>query len=151
MLPRPNTHIPFPVFDSRLNLTSSPSPLKITAWHELLRSYPGDLPTALIGILESGALIGYEGPPQNIISKNHTTVSLAPSEITAKLQAGLAANRIAIFHSQHSSSQFISSPLGLVPKHDGGLRRIHDLSYPLGRSVNAHIPQDYQPDSGQSV
>jgi reverse transcriptase-like protein len=143
MLPRPNTDILFPVFDSSSNLSSSPSPLRVAAWRELLRSYPGDLPTALIGILESGALIGYEGPPQKIISKNHTTVNLAPSEITAKLQADLAANRIAIFPSQHPSSQLISSPLGLVPKHDGGLRRIHDLSYPLGRSVNAHIPQDY--------
>jgi hypothetical protein len=142
MLPRPDAHIPFPVFDGSSSLSSSPSPLKIATWREPLRSYPGDLPVALIGILESGALIGYEGPPQKIISKNHTTVNLAPSEITDKLQADLAAI-IAIFPSQHPTSQLISSPLELVPKHDGGLRRIHDLSYPLGRSVNAHIPQDY--------
>lgn len=27
-----------------------------------------------------------------------------------------------------------------MPKHDGGLRRIHHLSYPRGQSVNDHIP-----------
>ena len=31
----------------------TPSPLKIAIWRERLRSYPGDLPMALIGILES--------------------------------------------------------------------------------------------------
>jgi len=110
MLPRPNTSIPFPVFDGSSSLSSSPSPLKIAAWRELLRSYAGDLSAALIGILKFGALIGYEGPPQKTISKNHATVNLAPSEITAKLQADLAAHRIAISPAHHSYSQAISSP-----------------------------------------
>jgi hypothetical protein len=30
-----------------------------------------------------------------------------------------------------------------VPKHDGGQRRIHDLSYPRGKSVNDDIPAEY--------
>ena len=38
---------------------------------------------------------------------------------------------------------FISSPLGLVPKHDGGWRRIHHLSFPDRRSVNDNIPKNY--------
>ena len=33
----------------------------------------------------------------------------------------------------------ISSPLGLVPKHDGGWKKIYHLSYPIGCSVNDHI------------
>ena len=37
------------------------------------------------------------------------------------------------------TSHFVSSPLGLVPKHDGGWRRIHDLSHPAGSSVNDFI------------
>ena len=46
-------------------------------------------------------------------------------------------------------AHFISSPLGLVPKADGGWRRIHDLSYPRATakrtvtSVNAYIPEDW--------
>lgn len=35
------------------------------------------------------------------------------------------------------------SPLGLVPKHDGGWRRIHDLSFPYGLSVNDGIPLEW--------
>ena len=38
---------------------------------------------------------------------------------------------------------FISSPLGLVPKSDGGWRRIHDLSFPRGKSVNDGIPEPF--------
>ena len=34
---------------------------------------------------------------------------------------------------------FISSPLGLVPKYDGGWKKIHHLFYPISRSVNDHI------------
>ena len=34
-------------------------------------------------------------------------------------------------------------PLGLVKKHDSGFRRIHYLSYPFKRSVNAGILKEY--------
>lgn len=37
----------------------------------------------------------------------------------------------------------MSSPLGLVPKADGGWRRIHNLSSPLGQSVNDAIPAEF--------
>ncbi len=39
--------------------------------------------------------------------------------------------------------QYVCSPLGLVPKHDGSWRRIHDLSFPYGDSVNDGIPQEW--------
>ena len=39
--------------------------------------------------------------------------------------------------------RFISSPLGLAPKPNGGWRRIHHLSHPAGRSVNDYIPQQW--------
>lgn len=35
---------------------------------------------------------------------------------------------------------FISSPMGLVHKQDGGWTKIHHLSHPVGRFVNDHIP-----------
>jgi hypothetical protein len=35
---------------------------------------------------------------------------------------------------------FTCSPLGFVPKHDGGFRRIHHLSHPPDRSTNDGIP-----------
>lgn len=36
---------------------------------------------------------------------------------------------------------FISSPLSLVPKHDGGWCKIHHLSHPSIHSVNDNIPK----------
>lgn len=38
-------------------------------------------------------------------------------------------------------SPFISSPLGLVPKHNSGFRRIHHLSHPKVTSANDNIPE----------
>ena len=42
-----------------------------------------------------------------------------------------------------AEAQYVCSPLGLVPKHDSGWRRIHDLSFPYGQSVNDGIPQEW--------
>lgn len=36
----------------------------------------------------------------------------------------------------------ICSPLGFAPKGDGGLRKIHHLSFPKDNSVNSHISTD---------
>jgi len=38
---------------------------------------------------------------------------------------------------------FISSPIGLVPKHNSGWRRIQDISYPPSNSVNKGISSDF--------
>ena len=40
-----------------------------------------------------------------------------------------------------NAAGIVTSPLGLVPKHDGGYRRIHDLSFPPGKSINDGIPK----------
>lgn len=43
------------------------------------------------------------------------------------------------------------SPLGLVPKHDGGWRRIYNLSWPKDRSVNDSIPDSASAISYTSI
>ncbi len=40
-------------------------------------------------------------------------------------------------------ASFIASPLGLLPKHDGGFRRNHHLSHRPNKSVNDYIPGEY--------
>jgi hypothetical protein len=50
---------------------------------------------------------------------------LDPSVIKQKLFDDLALGRVT---SVHPVTPYICSPLGLVPKHNGGLRRIHLLS-----------------------
>jgi hypothetical protein len=83
----------------------------------LLEKYPGNLPVTIEKSLQFGTLVGYEGPDSLIISKNQESVYLALEIIDAKLRDDLAVGRIV---PASQSFPFISSPLGLVPKHDGG-------------------------------
>ncbi len=57
-----------------------------------------------------------------------------------KLAADLKVGRVVAVS---PSPPYICSPLGLVPKHDKGWRRIHHLFHLLGRSVNDHIRPDF--------
>lgn len=116
-------------------------PLKVEGWEHWLNNHPDTTYTkTLAGILRKGAKIGYQGPPLNHRNKNHFSALSAPDILTADLQKQLQHGRITKVELD-SESQFICSPLGLVPKHDGGWRRIHDLSFPYGDSVNDGIPQ----------
>lgn len=58
--------------------------------------------------------------------------------ISAKLAEDLNLGRIRL-----TSRPSFVSPLGLVPKHDGGWRRIHDLSWPPGQGFNQSIPDSW--------
>ena len=73
---------------------------------------------------------------------NHQSARSAPDILTADLQKQLQHDRLTQVDPQ-AEAQYVCSPLGLVPKHDGGWRRIHDLSYPHGQSVNDGIPHDW--------
>ena len=97
---------------------------------------------SISGILLSGAKIGYRGPPIQHRNQNHQSARSAPDILTADLQKQLQHDRLSQIDPQ-ADAQYVCSPLGLVPKHDGGWRRIHDLSYPHGHSVNDGIPQDW--------
>jgi len=139
--PRPNCEPKFDVFRaSDPILLDSPSPLRREAWRRLLSSYPGNLPLLLDGILTFGARLGYEGPEQFILSRN-LPVELSDHDVLdKKAAADLAAGLISPIIPEHPC---IVSPLGVVPKGDGGRRRIHHLSYPEGESVNDFIPAEY--------
>lgn len=74
--------------------------------------------------------------PSNHLSALHN----APL-VGAKLQQELDLGRIAGPFASRPFCDFISSPLGLVPKKSPGhFRIIHDLSFPKQDSVNSHIP-----------
>lgn len=112
---------------------------KNNSWESLLSQYPGHLPLTLAGILKYGCQIRYQGPLQLVLSKNLKSSMLDPFTIKVKLLDDLKLGRIL---STSSDFPFISSPLGLVPKGDGGFRRIHHLSHPRGSSVNDFIPNN---------
>ncbi len=138
--PRPNTSVKFRLVDaSKPPLTNSPSPLKPSAWADLLALYPGGLRIHLLMILWFGAELGYKGPPNTfILSDNLTSALKDPAIIEKKLHRDLASDRLSEI--QQSRTPLICSPLGLVSKHDRGWRRIHHLSHPRGESVNDYIP-----------
>jgi hypothetical protein len=140
-LPRPNCNLLFAAFDpSDPPLRDSPSPLCIQAWIENLQRYPGLLPYIIHGILTFGARTGYDGPDQFIISRNLPLSAEDQLLIDAKVSVDEAAGLI---ERVFPSPPFICSPLGMVPKHDGGRRRIHHLSFPPGLSVNDFIDPSY--------
>ena len=118
----------------------SPSPLHPDAWAEHLTEYPGDLPRLLVGILRHGALTGHEGPERLILSDNLSSATSSPETISAQIQSDLSIGRV---RPAQPSIPFIASPLGLVPKSDSGLRRIHHLSFPPEHSVNDNIKPEY--------
>ena len=118
-------------------------PLKIKGWSRYLQNHPDRYYVrALLRINRHGARIGYTGPPRFFLSENHSSASEAPTTLTADVNKQLAAGRLSIL-SEPLPGHYICSPLGLVPKSNGGWRRIHDLSYPKGQSVNDGILRDW--------
>lgn len=90
-------------------------------------------------ILRFGTEIGYKGPQDVLILSENLAPAIGdPSIIDNKLEEDLHLQYVV--HVPTPLTPFISSPLGLVPKHDGGFRRIHHLFHPKGRSVNDRIP-----------
>ena len=118
-------------------------PLRVDGWSCWLRNHPDqNFAKAISAILRTGAKIGYRGPQIQHRNQNHQSARSAPAILTADLQKQLEHGRLTQVNPQ-AEAQYVCSPLGLVPKHDGGWRRIHDLSFPQGQSVNDGIPHDW--------
>lgn len=131
-LPKPNTT----TTRFRFTDTSQPplkelsSPLKPTAWANLLQAYSGPLQVHLPMILRFKVELGYQGLQDTfILSKNLASALENPTIIDNKLAENLALRQVIRVT---SLPLFISSPLRLVPKPDSGFCRIDHLSYPQG-------------------
>ena len=71
---------------------------------------------------------------------NHRSALENPDIVSKKLNTELQLNRISGPFNHPPFHNFVSSPLGLVPKKSKGeFRLIHDLSFPKDSSVNSHI------------
>ena len=118
-------------------------PLKVEGWERWLKDHPDHhFAKALSAILRKGAKIGYTGPNITHRNTNHHSALDAPEILSSDLQKQLHHDRL-VKIDPDTDAPFVCSPLGLVPKHDGGWRRIHDLSFPPGNSVNDGIPQEW--------
>ena len=67
---------------------------------------------------------------------------MAPYILIANIEKQLLHNRLTVFNDA-PPTPFIYSLLRLVPKYNGGFRRIHNLSYLRKNSVNDYIPDVY--------
>ena len=102
---------------------------------------PSEFPELLANIITYGAKIGHMGP--RILSRLHNCSSALPdpSTIQKDIDSDLQMERIHLLPTLKRNH--CCSPLGLVPKINNGTqtgwRRIFDLSYPAGTSVNDGI------------
>ena len=94
------------------------------------------------GIIKKGVRIGYFGPRRCLIREAHPTAYANPQLLDEDIDKQPFKHRLITLPSR-PAEHYIASPLGLVPKQDGGWRCIHDLSHPKGRSVNDHIPENF--------
>lgn len=134
---------PYPLYDAADPDLSQRGPLLIEGWSWWLRNHPDiTYVAALTAILRKGAKIGYRGPPLAHRNQNHRSALDSPDILSSDLHKQLQHHRLTMVDAD-TEPQFVCSPLGLVPKHDGGWRRIHDLSFPYGDSVNDGIPQSW--------
>ena len=151
---RPNTNPAFPIY-TPLPIKNRPrSTLIPHRWHELLRGYPD--PTFIqniVGIATHGARIGYEGPPLQLLADNHPSALHISEELSQNIAEELHLGRIRAVHDLPLN--YACSPLGAAPKKQNGVitgwRRIHDLSFPHGKSVNDGIPEHYRSLAYQTI
>lgn len=134
---------PYEVVSQSGPLLSRPGPLKAGGWEVLLHEHPDRIFTkTLVLITKYRARVGYSGPQRYLLNKPHPSALQAPRILTQDLEKQVLHDRLDRLCGT-PPPPYISSPLGLVEKHDGGWRRIHDLSYPHGESVNDGIPQEH--------
>jgi hypothetical protein len=140
---RPNTKLLFQLIANHKENFNSQFPLRINSFLELLDDYPNPkFPKLLAEIIHYGAKIGYDGPQHaQICEPNHPSASLNTQAISDDINKELSLGRFRELDRLPQS--YYCSPLGLVPKtavgQQTGWRRIFDLSYPKGESINDHI------------
>jgi hypothetical protein len=137
-----SSNFPYPLVNPESSPLENPGPLKPHAWAHWLSRHPDrTYARTLVDIIRHGAKVGYTGPRQRIVAKNLASAADAPDILSTDLHKQLAKGQLG--QTADLPENFISSPLGLVPKSDGNFRRIHHLSHPAGNSVNDHIPRDW--------
>jgi hypothetical protein len=89
-----------------------------------------------------GFRLEYKGPRISITIKNLKSAVENKFITREKLQKEVKLERMAGSFPTKPISTLRTSPIGIVPKHDGGWRLIAHLSYPPGQGVNHIIDQE---------
>jgi hypothetical protein len=120
-----------------------PSPVNPNNLSRFLAGYESDLAAYLINGFTEGFKLGCISSPSPGVPRNHKSALEHPDIIKQYIEAGLSKQRIAGPFSVKPFTNFVVSPLGLVPKSNTGkFRVIHDLSFPKSQSVNSNIPRE---------
>lgn len=132
---------PLPSEHGRLEITT---PVNWDKLNNELEWYDQDLRSYLVNGFKNGFSIGCVSTPNAPFPKNHSSALKHSNVIQDHIRKGLSLKIIAGPYATPPYSQFVSSPLGVVPKSEPGkFRVIHDLSYPKENSVNSYIPKEY--------
>ena len=128
------------------------TPIKIGPYHEMLTStkYDKIKTDQLIKGFKEGFDIGYRGPMDRKDLADNIPLTIGnKSDLWAKLIKEVKANRFAgPFYDKIPYTNFIQSPIGLVPKAGNQMRLIFHLSYDFGteekqKSLNYHTPEEW--------
>lgn len=127
---RPNTNLPFSVYDPA-DAPAMPPRLRASAWSTLLSNYPEpSLPDAVLGIIQHGARLGYDGPLRGQTRKGVANHYMDEEALAAVREGVARAVNCGYSRVAQGGEATIESPIGAVSKRDGGFRMINDLSWP---------------------
>lgn len=120
-----------------------PTPIKVKNLLEVLQGYDEEKLRVLQEGFSYGFHLGCTDLPSSKVSRNHKSAVEHPSVIQDFIAQGRELGRIAGPFPSPPFTQFVSSPLGVVPESEPGkFRVIHDLSFPKSNSVNSMIPEE---------
>lgn len=116
------------------------SPLKTQQILEHLINYPDrEAAHTLREGLVNGFKLQYEGPRFPIFSSNLVSAKQHPNVLQEKIDKEITEGRMAGPFQSPPMLNFHVSPIGIVPKADGGWRMVMHLSYPPSASINHNI------------
>lgn len=110
---------------------------------EYLQSYPDKYAANYLkNGFSKGFEINYTGPRFHVYSKNLKSATEHHDHLMDKISKEIKLGRIMGPFDQLPISNLHISPVGIVPKSDGGWRMITHLSYPSDRGINDFIDPD---------
>jgi hypothetical protein len=118
------------------------TPLLPLAWLHELRHHPDRAHVEmLVEGIRNGVDVHYRGmrPTACKISANQKSVLDSARDVSADIAAEVHAGRKAGPFAKPPITGFFASPLGAVRKKNGKIRIVHNLSWPIGASVNSKI------------
>ena len=124
-------------------IISLPTPIKVNELDQILDGYNTEKRRFLVDGFSQGFTLGYSGPREYSFANNSESTIKNSDLVDRKLQKEIELGRIAGPFQHAPFSNFRISPLAIIPKIvPGEYRFIHNLSAPLGNSINSHIPHE---------